>query len=238
MNTNKVFLDSKYVSNLVKKYKTKNKISRTIIIILVVTVLLFSVFAIFSHIKKDRYERYLNRKIDMSVDVILKETVKIKYSLSNVTKGVNVENSLLDIAYSTSTFDIYYKDLNNIMVTAMNEVGPHKIVSVTENLSKSVGRIYNQYVATGNISEDDMNTLSDFNKFYNEILYIQTSLVMKNTPNSTDDNTKILDIDLSSVSTIEESYQDKYCDGIKYTLSNKDFIPILVKIESFIVNKK
>jgi len=238
MDSDKVFLDSKYVSNLIKKYKSKNKLSGTIAIVLAIIIIALATFSIFQNIENNRYKEYIDHKIDTSIDTILKETVKIKYSLNSIIDKTNVENSLQNILLSSSKSIDIYKDLNNVMLTAMNDVAPSKIINVTTDLYDTIRTIDSEFQRSHSLNDNHLVLITQFNRFYNEMVYIQSGLVINNLSKSTYNNNKLLDIDLSNIKKIEESYQNKYNDGINYTMEQRDWINIMVKIESFIVNNK
>ncbi|MGL5973073.1 MAG: hypothetical protein ACRCZK_05140 [Oscillospiraceae bacterium] len=238
MDNNKVFLDSKYVSGLIKKYKNKGKILKNITLVLILFMFTILVYSFFNMIKIDRYQRYIDQKIDTNVDTILKETAKIDHSLNEILMGKNDINNYINIMLATKKSEDVFKDNKNIMMTAMNNVSPDKMTQVSQKLYNEIEAIYNYISSNNSLQQHQIENLKTYKIFYNKLIYIQSSIVLKDTPENSENNILYLGIEFNNVSDIENSYQNKHLDGIKFTSSKVEWVDTMVQMETAVVQDK
>lgn len=233
-----VFFDVKYVSGLVKKYKKNNKILKIIIIVLVFLFFIISSLYFLDKIKKDNYERYLNARIDYKIDNILKETVKTKFLMDKIINN-NINNKdYSSLILSLNALLNSYSEIKDILFIALENVAPDKIRMFSKSLYDYIKNI-GLKINTSNLvfSNEEINTIKNYNEILNKVLYIQRQLISKTEENK-ENNILLYELDFSNIDTIEKSFDEKYNKGLKYTIKNDNWINMLVKLESLIVQNK
>lgn len=233
-----VFFDVKYVSGLVKKYKKNNKILKIIIIVLFLLFLLVSSFYFLDKIKKDNYERYLNTRIDYKIDNILKETVKTKFLTDKmINNNINTKD-YSSLVLSLNALLNSYSEIKDILFIALENVAPDKIRVFSKSFYDYIKNINLKFNSNNLVLNDDqVNTIKKYDSILNKILFVQRQLI-STTDENKENNLNLYDLDFSNIDTIEKSFDEKYNKGLKYTIKNDNWINMLVKLESLIVQNK